>query len=376
MSRLRAESEVNFERALRILYVDTEEFWRGGQEQLVTLMTGMKQRGHEVHLAAPHGSPLAQEALRRSIPAHPFRQRGEFSPLAPLSLLRMLRRRTPDIVHFNTPRPIIAGGLASFLGKAPLRVCSRRVNFPLRSKISYLKYNLFLEGIVTVSTSIQQTLIQHGVDSDRIKVIYEGVDVSWIDQIGASSLFSDGAGPIVGTVAHLSPEKGHGTVLKAAALLRSEFPEVTYVFVGDGPLKAELAAKAAGLGIRDRVVFTGFRSDSEALMKEFDIFCLASDSEGLSSAILAAMATPLPVVATNVGGIPELVIDGETGFLSPAGDPESLAARLRPLLLSEELRSKVRQAGRQRVERYFTLEKKLDETERLYLGLRGASPVV
>ena len=362
---------------LKILYVDTEDFWRGGQEQLITLMTGMQERGHEVHLAAPYGSPLSKEALRRCIPAHPFRQRGEFSPLAPLSLLSMFRRRAPDIVHFNTPRPILAGGLASLLwGRAPLRVCSRRVNFPLRSKLSYLKYNLFLERIVTVSTSIQQTLIQQGVDCDRVEVIYEGVDVLWIDKIKATSVFSGGAGLIVGTVAHLSPEKGHGTVLEAAALLRSEFPEVTYVFVGDGPLKGELIDRATELGIRDRVIFTGFRNDSEALMKGFDVFCLASDSEGLSSAILAAMAIPLPVVATNVGGIPELVLDGETGFLSPAGDSQSLAAQLRLLLLSDELRSKVRQAGRERVEQHFTLDRKLNETERLYLGLRGSSRVV
>lgn len=361
---------------LKILYVDTEEFWRGGQEQLVTLMTGMKERGHEVHLASPRGSPLSKEALRRSIPAHPFCQRGEFSPLAPLRLLSMFRRRATDIVHYNTPCPILAGGLASLWGRAPFRVCSRRVNFPLRSKFSYLKYNLFLERIITVSTSIQQTLIQNGVDRDRIEVIYEGVDVSWIDKIKASSLFSGGDGLIVGTVAHLSSEKGHGTVLEAAALLRSEFPEVTYVFVGDGPLKGELIDRATELGIRDRVIFTGFRNDSEALMKEFDIFCLASDSEGLSSAILAAMATPLPVVATDVGGIPELVLDGETGFLSAAGDSQSLAARLRPLLLSDELRSKMRQAGRRRVEQHFTLDKKLNETELLYLGLRGSSRVV
>ena len=361
---------------LKILYVDTEEIWRGGQEQLVTLMAGMKERGHEVFLAAPHGSPLVQKARRHSIPACPFRQFSELSPLAPLRLFSLFRNKSPDIVHFNTPRPIIAGGLASAWGGAPLRVCSRRVNFPLRSKLSYLKYNFFLERIVTVSTSIQQTLIQYGVDSSRIRVIYEGVDVSWIDQIEPSSLFSGRAGPIVGTVAHLSPEKGHGTVLEAAALLRSEFPEVNYVFVGDGPLKEELIDKATRLGIRDQVIFTGFRSDSEALMKEFDVFCLASDSEGLSSAILAAMATPLPVVATNVGGIPELVVDGITGFLSPAGDPKFLAARLRPLLLSEGLRLKVRQAGRQRVEQRFTLEKKLDETELLYLELLGSSSLV
>ena len=362
-------------KSLKILYVDTEEFWRGGQEQLVTLMRGMKRRGHEVHLAAPLSAPLTKEALRRSIPVHPFCQRSEFSPLASLRLLGMLRQRVPDIVHFNTPRSILAGCVASLLGQAPLRICSRRVNFPLRRGLSRLKYNLFLESIVTVSTSIQQTLVQYGVDAERVEVIYEGVDVSWIDQVETGSLFSSKPGLIVGTVAHLSPEKGHGTVLKAIALLRSHFPEVTYVFVGDGPLRDQLFKTAIELGVRDQVVFTGFRDDSEAVMKEFDIFCLASDSEGLSSAILAAMAIPLPVVATNVGGIPELVVDGETGFLTPAGDPEALAANLRLLLLSAELRAKMRCSGRLRVEHHFTLKKKLDETEQLYRRLLRSSSV-
>jgi glycosyltransferase involved in cell wall biosynthesis len=173
----------------------------------------------------------------------------------------------------------------------------------------------------------------------------------------------------VGVVAHLSPEKGHVTVLKAAARLRERFPDVTYVLVGGGERRQMLEERARTLNVADRVLFTGFRKDSDAMMREFDVFCLASLSEGLSSAILAAMARPLPVVATCVGGIPELVVDGSTGLLVPAGRPDKLAEALAKVLSSSSLRRRMREAGRRRVAEYFTLDRKLDETERLYLEL-------
>jgi glycosyltransferase involved in cell wall biosynthesis len=173
----------------------------------------------------------------------------------------------------------------------------------------------------------------------------------------------------VGVVAHLSPEKGHVTVLKAAARLRERFPDVTYVLVGGGERRQLLEERARALNVADRVLFTGFRKDSDAMMREFDVFCLASLSEGLSSAILAAMARPLPVVATRVGGIPELVVDGNTGLLVPAGRPDKLAEALAKVLSSSSLRRRMREAGRRRVAEYFTLDRKLDETERLYLEL-------
>lgn len=130
-----------------------------------------------------------------------------------------------------------------------------------------------------------------------------------------------------------------------------------------------LKARVRELGIDEKVTFTGFRSDSEALMKTFDIFCLPSLSEGLSSAILVAMASKLPIVATRVGGIPELVIDGETGVLVPPDDADQLAAGLCKVLESPQLRKKMGCAGRQRIEETFTLERKLNETEKLYLSM-------
>ena len=360
---------------LKVLYVDTEKVWRGGQEQLFTLMLGMKNRGHQVWLAAPSPSPLSQKAHVQGIQSCSFGQRSEFSPLAFFRLLKIFRQRDFDIVHFNTPTSTLLGGLAARVSRIPVQVSARRVNFQLKSSLSHLKYNWTQGGVVTVSRSIRQTLIERGVRPDLVTVIYEGVDLEWIDRQKSVPLLSRKDGLVVGTVAHLSPEKGHETLLEAAAQLVSRFPRVTYLFVGEGRLKEQLTEKADRLSIAEKVVFTGFRSDSEALMKEFDVFCLPSLSEGLSSAILAAMANRLPVIATDVGGIPELVVHRETGFLVPPKNPELLVAALSRLLDSKKQRCEMGKAGRERVENYFTLGQKLDKTENLYLKLLHSNQI-
>ena len=360
---------------LKILYVDTEEEWRGGQEQVFTLMLGIKERHHQIYLAAPGDSPLSVRARERGIETVPFRQRNELSLSAVLKLWVFLRNREFDIVYVNTPRAVFSGGLASRLAGVPLRICSRRVNFPLKSPLSRLKYNWFQERVVTVSLSIQETLIEGGVRPDLIQVIYEGVDLDWIDAHQSNSTLAVGERLKVGTVAYLSPEKGHYVLLEAAARIVSRFPEVVFVLVGKGESMSKLRDKIRELDLENHVLFTGFRNDSETLMKEFDIFCLPSLSEGLSSAILVAMASSLPVVATQVGGIPELVVDGETGLLVPANDARQLAAALGQVLESQSLRRRLGQAGRRRVERKFMLQRKLDETEQLYLSLLASDGI-
>lgn len=356
-------------RPLRILYLDTESFWRGGQEQLFSLMVGIRKRGYAVELAAPLRSPLASRAREAGITTHNFRQRSELSLRAAWRLARILGPGKVDVLHYNTPRPVLAGKLAALLSGVSVLIASRRVNFPLRSPFSRIKYNWFLDRVVTVSGSIRRTLVQGGVRPERVSVIYEGVDLRTIDRLPKTSVLPEKRGLVVGVVAHLSPEKGHVTLLKAAARLRKRFPDVTYVFVGGGERRQMLEEWGRALNVADRVLFTGFRKDSDAMMREFDIFCLPSLSEGLSSAILAAMAQQLPVVATQVGGIPELVSDGRTGLLVPAGRPEELAEALARVLSSSSLRRRMREAGRQRVALHFTLDGKLDETERLYLEL-------
>ena len=355
--------------SLRLLYVDTEPVWRGGQEQVLSLIKGMRDRGHHVAVAAPRIAPLAGRVTGEGISFFPFGQRAELSPVALWRLYRILRAGRFDIVHFNTQRPLLAGGLASRMAGRPVTICSRRVNFPLRSRLSALKFNLFMAKVVTVSASIKDTLASAHVDPGIVRVIYEGVDFRGIDRAPAPVLPLPHGKKIIGIVAHLSPEKGHSTLIKAFRRLLDSLPDVLLVIVGDGALRADLERLVWEMDLTDSVYFAGFRSDADALMKCFDVFCLPSLSEGLSSAILAAMSNRLPVVATRVGGIPELVTDTETGLLVEPSQSGPLAGALERLLRSPELASRMGNAGRRRVEQHFTQEAKLDGFENLYLEL-------
>lgn len=356
---------------LNLLYVDTERVWRGGQEQLFWLMRGMRGRGHQVWLACPESAPLAERANAISIPTLHFSQRFEFSPYACWRLLRIMIGRSFDVLHFNTPRAIFCGGLAGRICRVGSIVCSRRVNFPLRSRLSRLKYNVLLDRVLTVSASIRATLIRDGVRENLLELIYEGVDLDWLDRLPAPHAVSGFERSVirVATVAALTPEKGHETILEAVRLLKPRFPNVRYLFVGEGPLRSTLESQAQEFQVSDQIHFLGFRTDSESLIKHCEIFCLPSHSEGLSSAILAAMAAGLPVIATETGGIPELVEDGVTGILVPPRNPTRLGQALARLFEAETLRREMGQAGRRRVESEFTLSKKLDRTEDLYRRL-------
>jgi glycosyltransferase involved in cell wall biosynthesis len=349
-----------------ILFVDDEVVWRGGQEQLFSLMSGLDQSRFRVFLSAPENAPLSDRAANSGIPVFPLGPSWEVSLFAILRFFNLLQSGGFDLVHFNTPKSFLAGGIACRLARVPGVVISRRVNFPLRSILSSLKYNLLADRIFTVSASIRETLIRNRVAPGRVSVIYEGVDLDWFDRQMTRSVVQGRGRTLLGTVAHLSSEKGHETLLEAFAQLKDRCPETLLLIVGDGELRSALETKVIDLGIADQVRFLGFRTDVEGLVKQLDVFCLPSLSEGLSSAILAAMAARLPVVATSVGGIPELVQDGVTGRLVTPNNPHQLAVALENLLKDEALRERMGKSGRQRVESHFTLQGKLEATERAY----------
>lgn len=356
-------------RNLRILYVDTDTVWRGGQEQLLSLMKGMKARNHDVWLAAPPRAPLSQRATQSGVGHLPYHQRSELSPAAFRLIFRWLRCGGFQVVHFNTPKPILWGALAARIVRVPAVVASRRVNFKPRTRVSALKYGRLVDLTLSVSESIRQTLLASGVPENRVRTVYEGVDLEWLDHLAPAPPLFSGSAFRIGCVAFLSQEKGHCYLLRAVSLIRPHFPALKLIFIGEGPLLEPLQEEAKRLNIADIVLFTGFRNDCEALMKQLDIFCLPSLSEGLSSAVLSAMATRLPVVASRLGGLPELVKDLENGFLVPPADPPALAEALEKLLTSRELRRRMGATGRTAVEKHFTVRQKLELTENVYREL-------
>jgi glycosyltransferase involved in cell wall biosynthesis len=178
--------------------------------------------------------------------------------------------------------------------------------------------------------------------------------------------------PLVGNVAALVPHKGQRYLIHAAALVRHDVPDVRFLIVGEGELYASLARQVRQLHLDQHVILTGFRTDVVSLHKSFDLFVMSSVTEGLGTSLLDAMACERPVVATRAGGMPELVVDGETGVLVPVRDAQALAVGIVRLLRDDSLRRRMGRAGCERVRTAFSAERMIDGTIAVYERLLAA----
>ena len=357
---------------LTFLFIDSERRWRGGQAQLFTLLEGLHRRNHRVHLVCFPGTVLEARAANLGISVHPVAIRSEAGLISLFRLFAKLRQTRPDILAFNTPKPILMGTLAARFAPVGAEIVFRRVSFPLRrSFLSRLKYTWGIDRVVAISRSIKAQLRSGGVPESAIEIIYEGIAVEQYPE-KPQELKHPGDGRIVvGTVSHLSSEKGIRYLVEAASLVRDASSRVRFVIVGDGNRRRELQELVHHKKLDSCFEFLGFREDSHLVMKDFDIFVLPSLSEGLPSAIMEAMAHSLPVIGSHVGGIPELVEDGRTGLLVPPGDPENLAKAIGKLAQDPDTMRQMGIRGRERLEEKFTLERKVVETEALCHTLVG-----
>jgi glycosyltransferase involved in cell wall biosynthesis len=357
---------------LTFLFIDSERVWRGGQVQLFTLIQGLHRRGHRIHLVCFPNTSLEARARNLGIAVHPIAIWSEAGLISLLRLYLVLRKVHPDILAFNTPKPILMGTLASRFSGVGASIIIRRVNFPLhRNCISRMKYTWGIDCIIAISRSIKTQLQTDGVPESLIKIIYEGIDLSLYPDRPEPGSRMPHEPATVGTVSHLSPEKGLRYLIEAASLIPDVKHRVRFVIVGDGSCRGELQELVREKGLEGCFLFSGFRTDSHELLKSFDLFVLPSLSEGLSSAIIEAMASSLPVIGSNVGGIPELVRSGYNGLLVPAADPEELARAIQQLANNPETSRQMGLRGRKRVKEEFTLESKIVETEKLCISLLG-----
>jgi glycosyltransferase involved in cell wall biosynthesis len=235
--------------------------------------------------------------------------------------------------------------------------------------------------IVTVTKIVADDLVLHqGVNRSKIVTIYNGVDLERFSEISPqkkmgirSTLGIDSKKKVVGMVAQLTDWKGIPYFLKAIPLILKECRDVMFVIVGDGKERKNLETMAQALGISSYVVFTGFRRDIPEMMSVMDVLVLSSLREGLPNVLIEAMAMRKPVVATNVGGVPELVIDNETGFLIPPRNPDALAKAILNFLVSRAKARKFGEKGRIYAEQKFSLTQMVKNYENLYSQIAAES---
>ena len=355
---------------MRILHVDTATEWRGGQNQIVVTAEGQRRLGHDARVFANEQGELARRADDALIPVvRATVGRGDLSWRTVSALRSAVRAFEPEVLHVHESHGLLASLLSAGLATPrPRLIASRRVDFPLRAA-SRFKYAR-MDRILAVSRAVAEVLKQGGLPEAKIRLVHEGVRDRAPRSGGRDALRALGVPDqalVVGNVAQLVDHKDHATLLRAAALVLKEQPECRFVICGDGERLTALLALADELRIAHRVIFAGFRSDLDALIPAFDVFCLSSHLEGLGTSVLDAMCFGRAVVATRAGGIPDSVEDGVTGRLAAPRDAEGLARALVETLASAEQRARYGAAGRLRFEREFTSEAMVKATLAAYL---------
>jgi glycosyltransferase involved in cell wall biosynthesis len=234
------------------------------------------------------------------------------------------------------------------------------------------------DRIITVSDSLHAQFEGIGAAAQsKLFTISNGIDLCAFAQPDPAwarrELGLPENAPVVGMVARLAPQKGPLEFVRAAALVSRRFPEVRFALVGDGPLRPQVETLARELGVANHLTLAGHRAEAPALTQAFDVAVVASLSEGSSLTAMEAMAWGKPVVATAVGGVREVVADGETGVLVPPGDAQALAEAIARLLADRQKAQILGEAGRRRVEREFSLMRMIERTQEVYLATAHAT---
>ena len=353
---------------MRVLYVDLEREWRGGQSQALLTLLGLRERELQVELVAACDSPLAVRSREAGVTVHEVARFGLRARAAAV-IRRLLVHQNFDLAHLNEPHALTAAWLAGAHKKLPL-LLSRRIGFPLRRGwVTRARYAA-VERFVANSKNVGQSLIDCGIAPERISIVNEGVEIPALPSAERRNSVRSHWGVkenefLFGCVSVFVPEKGQKHLIHALAEVRKLYPEARLLLAGDGQCGGELEGLAKRLGQSEAVLFPGFVNDVAKVYDALDAFAFPSEFEGLGTALQAAMAAGLPSISTSRGALAEVVEHERTTLVVEPNGKEFAAAMLR-LMTNADLRKKLSEAGRREVQERFSAERMVDGTIRVY----------
>jgi len=358
---------VSTKRRLRVVHI-TPGLDMGGLEKLLVEFGRHADRRRFAlrYVSLGRRGVLAEEVEACGWPVTALDESDGLRPGLVLRLASLLRRCQADVIHTHDDRAHIYGTFAGRLAAVPRIIHTRHGRSPQlsrRQKMLVGTASRLIDRFVCVSDDSGRLAVQQGVPPRQVRTIRNGIDVQRFPCTGPRP-----DGPAV-IVARLSPEKDIDILLRATALVLRDDPAFRLEIAGDGPCMTALRQSTADLGLEGNVCFLGQVRDIPALLARAGLFVLSSLSEGISLTLLEAMASGLPVVATRVGGNPEVVAEGETGFLVTPQNPPALADALLRLRRDRATSIRLGQAGRRRVETHFDVRRMVAEYEQLYRGI-------
>ena len=361
---------------MNILQVCSAHEIGGGERHLVDLTNCLIERGHAVYIAVIPNSPLISELP--SLAKNHILELGMRNSLhlsSGLKLAHIAREHAIDIIHAHVGRDYPLAALASLSSGNTPYVLTRHVLFPLKSV-----HRLFLRRVsrvIAVSQAVAAALLEQGIfDPRKVVTIPNGIDTTRFaktprHQNGPLSLYNSGARFLVGMVGHLAPIKGQEDFVRAAALIASQRDDVDFVLAGEdksrsGENRRAIENLIAQLGLGKRVQLVGWLADVRGLLRALDVFVSPSRSEPFGLAVIEAMASGVPVVASMSEGSREIIKDGVTGRLVAIKDVEGLAKAIVELLTNEPERRKLSVNALDLVQQRFSLQRMVEDTEQLY----------
>lgn len=333
---------------LRILHSEAATGFGGQEQYIFRMMCIMREHGHHMEAACQPHAQLTQRLRDEGFTVHTFYMDGPLNYVKGVyRLTRILARGRFDVVNTHSRRDALLAGMAARFAGVPLIVRTRH----LAKKVgSLLSFTVVPKRVITASNFVRQILIDRGVKPDHVATVYPAVDFP--DPMPAPVLRTQLGLPegalIVGSVGVLRTEKGHAELIEAMAPIIGRHPQTHLVIIGGGhPAQERLQHLVDQKGLSDHIHLLGNRNDVPALLPDFDIFALATHIEASGTAFVEAGAVGIPVVGTRVGGVSEMMREGETGVLVPLFDISALTEAIERLLMAPDLRHRMGRAGRQ-----------------------------
>lgn len=370
---------------IKVLHLITSSVENKGVGGAETLLLSISRRIGKKYfnfvIAYSSKGPLINDFIESGAEVVQFDTYSQIDLLAIKKLVNLIKSKNIDIVHSHQLRFDFLGGIAAKITKTPF-IFTRHQSLS-DSSINRFKKAFFLnidklvtvklaDKIIAVSKFIASDLqCKEGTPEEKIVIIYSGLDLNAYDKdikIGKirEEFSIDSKAPLIGTIGRINVEKAHHLFLRAAVEVLKVIPEARFFIVGDGPLREKQEKLSEELGLKSKVIFTGYRKDIPEIIADLDIFALSSLTESLGIVNLEAMAMGKPVISFDVGGVFELVIDKETGLLIPPRDTQALAKAIVNLINDKEKIKNMGSTGRKRVEENFTLDITVKKHQELY----------
>ncbi len=365
---------------------DTYEIGGPGKTILETFRAIDASR-YALHLAvfqegpALEQSPFVAAAAGAGIPIHVVHSRGPYDPRLPFRVAALARSLGADVLHAHEAMSDVVTFLSARLRRVgTVTTLHGWIGSSRRQRLQVAADRLVLRGfdtVIAVSAALRRAAIESGVSPSRVVLLHNAIAAERYQRTGERGFLRQRAGrdlprPVLTCLGRLSPEKGHRDLLDALARVRREGSDFTAVFAGDGPDRSSLERDAAQAGLHDRVLFLGHVSPPNPVLEETDLLVLPSHTEGLPNVLLEALLMEVPVLATAVGGTPEVVEEGVTGRMVEPRDPAALAAAILDYLRRPAEWRQMARRGRMTVETRFDFDARTRRLEQIYDAVSGA----